>query len=98
MASKRKTRAAKKPAKRAAPKPKKRAAAKKPAKRGGAKAKRAAGKRKPAARPRRTGGGSEAVTATHRAFDAEATQQLSFAEVLGDIEESMALGKLREEE
>lgn len=47
--------------------------------------------------PRRSPDTSTAVTAAHRAFDPEATQQLSFTEVLGDIEESMALNKLKED-
>jgi len=78
----------------------KRAAAK--AKRPPAKAKRVAAKRRaptkrprPAPKPRVDA--SEAVTAAHRAFDPEATQQLSSKEVLGDIEESMALDTLKED-
>lgn len=72
------------------------------AKRAPAKAKRVAAKRRapkkrprPAPKPRVDA--SDAVTAAHRAFDPEATQQLSFKEVLGDIEESMALGTLKED-
>ena len=74
--------------------PAKRAAAK--AKRMPAKAKRSA-KKKARPAPKRRPDASEAVTATHRAFDPEATQQLSFKEVLGDIEESMALDTLKED-
>lgn len=79
--------------------PAKRAAAK--AKRTPAKAKRpaqrSAPKKQARAAPKRRPDASEAVTAAHRAFDPEATQQLSFQEVLGDIEESMALDTLKED-
>lgn len=91
MAAKRKVKATK--AKKA-PKAK-RAAGK--AKRAPVKAKRSAPKKKARPAPKRRADAAEAVTAAHPQFAPEATQQLSFKEVLGDIEESMALDTLKEE-
>ncbi|MEW5740867.1 MAG: hypothetical protein AB1938_18250 [Myxococcota bacterium] len=62
-------------------------------------------KRVPAAKRKRPSSGrpppppvtaplAEDVTTAHEVFDPTATQQLSAAEVVGDIEESMALDKL----
>lgn len=67
------------------------------AKRAPVKAKRSAPKKKARPAPKRRADTAEAVTQAHRAFDPEATQQLSFKEVLGDIEESMALDTLKED-